>query len=220
MLIAIVVITGAIVLISKKSSTAQNNQNNQTDSSQSQSGPQLSVNENDHIYGEVNSPITIIEYSDFQCPYCVKFHKTMKQVIDQYPGKVRWIYRHFPLDFHKTAKKAAEAAEAAGEQGKFWEYSDKLAVNSQADGTGLNEQDLVKYAQELSLDMTKFNDALKSGKFANKVNSDLESGEKVGVTGTPGTFLIDSKGKTEKLAGALSLEQMKAKINPLLEGLK
>ncbi|MFA6963872.1 MAG: thioredoxin domain-containing protein [Patescibacteria group bacterium] len=220
LLIIVVVIVGAVVLISKNGSSNAKNAENDSLQSVNETGPKLTITDKDQIYGEINSPITLVEYSDFQCPYCVKFHKTMKQVIDLYPGKVRWVYRHFPLDFHKTAQKAAEATEAAGEHSKFWEYSDKLAANSQADGTGLNEQDLIRYAEELSLDMDKFKKALKDGKFADKVKSDLESGEKVGVTGTPGTFIIDSKGKTEKLAGALSLEQMKAKINPLLEDVK
>lgn len=175
------------------------------------------VSADDHILGDKNAPVTLIEYSDYQCPYCVKHYPTMKQLMKEYDGKVRWAFRHYPLPFHQAAKKAAEAAEAAGAQGKFWEYSDKLIANSQPDGTGLGEADLIKYAQDLGLNMDQFKGDLSSGKYAAKVEKDLASGEKVGVTGTPATFLIDKNGKTELISGAAPLSQFKSKIDEALK---
>ncbi|MCL5795678.1 MAG: DsbA family protein [Patescibacteria group bacterium] len=157
------------------------------------------INPADQIKGSKNAPITFIEYSDFQCPYCVRFHPVMENIIDKNPDKARWVYRHFPLNFHKNAKQAAEAAEAAGEQGKFWEFSAKIAKNSQQDDTGLNKADFEKYAQELGLDMTKFNDAINQGKYKAKVEADYSSGMEAGVQGTPTLYIIDKNGKVEKL---------------------
>jgi protein-disulfide isomerase len=176
----------------------------------------VTINDNDHTRGDKNAPITLVEFSDFQCPFCQRFHPTMQKVIEDYQGKVRWIYRHFPLGFHQNAQKSAEASECAGEQGKFWEYADSLFENSQADGTGLNLEDLKKYANELGLDSNKFNDCLSSDKFANKVKDDMAAGQAAGVTGTPGTILIDKNGDSQLISGALPFEQIKAKIDAAL----
>ncbi|MDP3245204.1 MAG: DsbA family protein [bacterium] len=202
--------------------------NNKTDTNQvaqkpnnntppAQQAGKITVNSNDHIRGDKNAPITLVEFSDFQCPYCKRFHPTMQQVMENYQGQVRWIYRHFPLDFHQNAQKSAEAAECAGEQGKFWEYIDKAFENSQADGTGLNAEDLKKYAQELGLNTGKFNDCFANGKFTSKVKADMDSGQTAGVTGTPGTILIDKNGNAELISGALPYEQIKAKIDSVLK---
>jgi len=177
----------------------------------------ITIKDSDHIRGNKNAPITLVEFSDFQCPFCQKFQPTMKKVVEEYQGKVRWIYRHFPLGFHKNAQKSAEASECAGEQGKFWEYADKAFENSQGDGTGLNLKDLKKYAKELGLDTDKFNDCLSSDKFASKVKDDLASGQAAGVAGTPGTILIDKDGNTELISGALPFERIKARIEAALE---
>lgn len=175
------------------------------------------VSDEDNVFGSKDAPVTLIEYSDYQCPYCVKHYPTMKKVIADYQGKVRWVFRHYPLPFHQAAKKASEAAEAAGAQGKFWEYSDKLIENSSADGTGLQEKDLIEYAKDLGLDMQKFQDDLSSGKYADKVEKDLKSGEKAGVKGTPATFLIGKNGETEVISGALPYDQLKTKIDKVLK---
>ena len=176
----------------------------------------ITINNNDHIRGDKNAPVTLVEFSDFQCPYCKRFHPTMQKVMAEYAGQVRWIYRHFPLGFHQNAQKSAEASECAGEQGKFWKFVDKAFENSQPDGTGLNTEDLKKYAQELGLDTSRFNECLSSGKFASKVKADMASGQAVGVTGTPGTVIIDKDGNTQLIKGALPYEQVKSKIDAAL----
>ncbi len=143
----------------------------------------------DHVKGKADAKITIVEWSDFQCPYCGKFYtetlpELQKQFIDT--GKVKLVYKHFPLSFHENAQKAAEASECASEQGKFWEMHDKIFENQQT----LTVVDLKKYAVDLKLDTKKFDECLDTNKYAEKVKADMEIGAKVGVSGTPG-FLIN-----------------------------
>ena len=141
--------------------------------------------------GSADAPVTIVEFSDFQCPYCAKFYfETFGQLHEKYikSGKVKFAYRHFPLSFHENAQKAAEASECAREQNKFWEYADKLFANQKSLGT----ESLKKYAAELGLDAKKFNECLDSGKAAPLVQADLSDGLEMGVSGTP-AFLINEK---------------------------
>lgn len=167
----------------------------------------IKVASSDHIRGDKDAPITIVEYSDFQCPYCSRFHDTMLQVMENYPDDVRWVYKHFPLDsIHPQARKAAEASECAGEQNKFWEYTDKLFENQ----SSLNTDYFGKAAKELNLDTNKFNSCLSSGKYASKVNSDSREGQQAGVTGTPGSFI-----NGQALKGARPYSELAAMIDNL-----
>lgn len=146
------------------------------------------VKENSQVLGSKDAKVVIVEFSDFQCPACRAAHPIVKQVIKEYGDKVLFVYRHFPLvASHQYALKAAEASEAAGEQGKFWEYHDTLFANQE----NLKEDDLKNYAKELGLDMAKFEEALNSGKFKEKVTSDMDDGEGLGVRSTP-TFFINN----------------------------
>lgn len=164
----------------------------------------VKVASTDHIRGNKNAKITIVEFTDIQCPFCSRFHDTMKQVMAKYPNDVRWVLKHFPLEsIHPYAKKAAMATECANEQNKFWEYTDKLYANQDS----LNEQYLSKAAGELKLDIKKFDACLKSDKYANKVSGDLQQGQTYGVRGTPGSFI---NGKT--IPGAVPFEQIEAMI--------
>jgi protein-disulfide isomerase len=135
--------------------------------------------------GPDNAPITIVEFSDFQCPFCSKANASVNEVLKQYEGKVKLVFRHFPLSFHAEAPKAAEASLCAQDQNKFWEYHDKLFANQQA----LKVEDLKKHAADLGLDAARFNDCLDSGKKAEIVQKDMKDGEKVGVSGTPAFFI-------------------------------
>ena len=224
--VAVISIIGFVVLLATgygrdntvgdKADTNQVAQKQNNNIPPAQQAGKITINSNDHIRGDKNALITMVEFSDFQCPYCKKFNPTMQKVMEDYKGQVRWIYRHFPLGFHKNAQKSAEASECAGEQGKFWEFADKAFENSQSDGTGLNTEDLKKYAKELDLNTSKFNDCLSGGKFAGKVKDDMTSGQVAGVTGTPGTILIDKDGNTQLISGALPYSQIKSKIDSVL----
>jgi len=135
--------------------------------------------------GPRSAPVQIVEFSDFQCPFCGRVVPTIKQIEDKYNGKVRIAFRNFPLPFHNNAQAAAEAGEAANAQGKFWEMHDKMFANQQA----LDRASLEKYAGEIGLDVAKFKSDLDSGKFKDAVNKDLEYAKTVNVNGTPAFFV-------------------------------
>ncbi len=154
--------------------------------------------------GPEGAKVTIVEFSDFQCPFCSKAHDTVEEVMNAYPGKVRLVFRHFPLDFHAQAPKAAEAALCANEQSKFWEYHDVLFKNQ----SKLQVDDLKVHAQQLGLDASKFNECLDSGRMAATVKTDTEAGHKVGVSGTPAFFI-----NGQMLSGAQPLDEFKRIID-------
>jgi protein-disulfide isomerase len=135
--------------------------------------------------GPRSAPIQIVEFSDYQCPYCGRVEPTIKQIEDKYGDKVHFTFRNFPLPFHQFAQTAAEAAEAANAQGKFWQMHDKMFSNQQA----LDRASLEKYAGEIGLDVGKFKSDLDSGKYKDAVNKDLEYAKTVNVTGTPAFFV-------------------------------
>ncbi|PTL75894.1 thioredoxin domain-containing protein [Vitiosangium sp. GDMCC 1.1324] len=139
-------------------------------------------------FGPKNAKVTIVEWSDFQCPFCSRVAPTLKQIKETYPNDVRVVFRHQPLSFHANAKAAAEAAEAAHEQGKFWEMHDKLFANQGS----LDRATFEKHAQDLGLNLAKFKAALDSGKFRAKVEADSAAGSAVGANGTP-TFFINGR---------------------------
>ncbi len=141
--------------------------------------------DDDPYKGSKQAPVTIIEFSDFQCPYCKKATETIKEVVDSYKGKVKLVFRDFPLPMHKDAELASIASECADDQDKFWDYHDKLFANQQA----LDVSALKKYAGELKLNMNKFNKCLDSKKYKDEVAKDREDGEKAGVSGTPAFFV-------------------------------
>ena len=166
------------------------------------------VKKSSQVLGSEDAKVTIVEFSDFQCPACGAAHPVVKQVIKEYGDRILFVYRHFPLlATHQYALKAAEAAEAAGEQGKFWEYHDLLFANQD----NLKTEDLKNYAKQIGLDMKKFDEALDSGKHKDKVLSDLDDGEKFGVTSTP-TFFING----QMNRGVLNLDQFKSAIDKAL----
>lgn len=164
--------------------------------------------------------LTIIEYSDLECPFCKRFHPTMKQVIEAYPGQVVWVYRHFPLDsLHSKARAEANASECAYEQGgdaAFWKYMDKIFEISPTNN-GLDLAKLETVAYQFGLDMTKFKTCLQNDTYAQKVNSQYESGVKAGVEGTPASFITTKDGRYAQIMGAESFESIKEKIDALLK---
>ncbi len=177
------------------------------------------VTDADHIRGDKNAPLAFIEYSDIECPFCKRFHPTMLQMMDEYDGKVKWVYRHFPLSFHANAVKEAEATECANELGgndAFWNYLDALFERTRSNGTGFALDDLVPLAKELGLDESKFKECLDSGKYEDHVQADMAGGSSAGVSGTPGSFLVDADGNARLISGALPFSSIKSLIDAAL----
>jgi len=177
--------------------------------------------ERDHIYGNLDAPVSIIEYSDFECPYCKRFHATPKQLVEQYAGKVNWVYRHFPLGFHNPgAQKQAEASECAAELGgneAFWKYADALYERTESGGKGFPLAKLVPLAEELGLDGATFKTCLDSGKFAARVKEDFAEGGQAGITGTPGNILLHNEtGEARLKSGAQPARAFEADIDRML----
>jgi predicted DsbA family dithiol-disulfide isomerase len=136
--------------------------------------------------GQANAPVTIVEFSDFECPYCGGLYPTLKQVEKNYPQQVRIVYRQFPLNnLHPHAQKAAEASLCANEQQKFWEFHDSMFSNQRE----LSIPDLKQRAVDLKLDTAAFNQCLESGKHAAAILADIEEGSRNGVSGTPALFI-------------------------------
>jgi protein-disulfide isomerase len=143
------------------------------------------------LKGDKNAPVTIIEFSDFECPFCGRFHEqTMPQIVSDYidKGKVQFAYKHFPLSFHKNSRNASLAAECAKEQGGdkvFFKYHDILYTNQ----TALTVDNLKKWAADMGLDTTKFNSCLDTQKYAKQIDADFSEGQSYGVSGTPAFFI-------------------------------
>jgi protein-disulfide isomerase len=183
------------------------------------SGELPKITDADHIRGDKNAPLAFIEYSDIECPFCKRFHPTMLQMMDEYKGKVKWVYRHFPLSFHANASKEAEATECANELGgndAFWKYLDALFERTTSNGTGFALDDLVPLAKELGLDEAKFKECLDSGKYTEHVQSDMAEGSSAGVSGTPGSFLVDADGNAQLVSGALPFSSIKSLLDAAL----
>ncbi len=180
----------------------------------------------DHIRGDLNASVMVIEFSDFECPFCKSFHATMKQVMGNYEkdGKVAWVYRHFPLDqIHSKARKEAQAAECAAEQGgnkAFWAYADRLFEIAPSNNR-LDLAQLPIVAKDTGLDQAKFETCLsgdqKGGKFAAHIEANLQDATLSGGTGTPYSLVINSKGRIFPVNGAMPYEAVTAIIDAALK---
>ena len=154
--------------------------------------------------GPAGAPVQIIEFSDFECPFCFRVNPTVAQVLSTYGDRVRLVYRHLPLPNHPNARPAAEASGCANEQGRFWEYHDRLFANQ----SRLAAADLKQHAADLGLDTAKFNTCVDSRRFQKDVDADLDAAQLLGVSGTP-HFFINGRA----LSGAQPLESFKAIID-------
>ena len=151
-------------------------------------GDQTGLIDDDAVKGDPDAPVTIVEFSDYECPFCGRFYsQTLPAIIENYidTGKVKLVYRDFPLNFHAQAQKAAEAAECAGEQGKYYEMHDQLFEDGVQGGVNAFK----KYAQDIGLNTAEFNECLDSGAMAGEVAKDLADGSQAGVSGTPAFFI-------------------------------
>jgi DNA integrity scanning protein DisA with diadenylate cyclase activity/protein-disulfide isomerase len=165
---------------------------------------EIPVGDRDHAWGPSPAPVTLVEYGDFECPYCGRMHPVVKELRERLGDRLRFVFRHFPLDsVHPHARRAAEAAEAAAAQGRFWEMHDRLYENQD----DLDDEALKRYATELGLDLTRFEDDLAARRHAPRVRQDRLGGEQAGVEGTP-TFFVNGV----RHEGALDLETLLAAV--------
>jgi protein-disulfide isomerase len=158
--------------------------------------------------------ITVVEYSDTECPFCKRFHPTMQKVVEEYDGKVAWGYKHFPLlSLHPKAQRESEATECAAEQKKFWEYTDLLFEKTPANNK-LEDDQLFAFADEVGLDRKQFDDCLESGKYTEKVKADTAEAQQMGGTGTPYSVIVDENGKVlDAISGALPYESLQTALD-------
>lgn len=194
-LLAGFIIAGAIYFSNKDSASPTAINKPSAPAKTNTSGAPKAITENDHILGNPNAQVKIVEYSDTECPFCKRFHVTMHNIIDSYgkDGKVAWVYRHFPLDaLHKKARKEAEATECAAELGgntSFWAMLDTIYTKSPGND-GLDASLLPIFAKEIGLDVAKFNTCLSSGKMAATVEAQYQDGIKAGARGTPYNVIV------------------------------
>jgi protein-disulfide isomerase len=158
----------------------------------------------DHVLGPTDAPVTVLEYGDYECPYCRGAARDVHRMLDLYPGSIRFVFRNFPItQLHPHAEQAAEAAEAAGAQGRFWEMYELLLRPS----SGLDLDSLLAYARDLGLDVDRFGKEVTGGGYAAKIEHDVREGLKNGVNATP-KFYVDG----ERIDGKLPLEGLENAI--------
>jgi len=174
------------------------------------------ITDSDHIRGNKNAKVTLLEYSDFECPFCKSFHPTVQTIMKTYGDKIRLAYRHFPLTFHANAQKEAEASECIAELGgndSFWKYVDTIFERTTSNGTGFALDKLGPLASELGVNQTQFQNCLDSGKYEKLVKGQIADGTAAGVGGTPSTFVINDKGNSQLIVGAQPIETFKTAID-------
>jgi protein-disulfide isomerase len=212
-----VMISGAIYMGGKGSVA---NVNTAANRPQQPAGEVAPVDTEDHIVGDINAPIVIVEYSDTECPFCKVFHNTMKEVVRSYDGKVAWVYRHFPIEqLHDRAPYEAEATECAAELGGnagFWNYINQVFDQTHSNDS-LDPAELPKIATKVGLDTTAFTNCLESHKYKEFIDQSIEEAIKAGAKGTPYSVIITRSGKQVTINGAESLTTVKAKIDALLK---
>jgi protein-disulfide isomerase len=175
----------------------------------------------DHIRGNKDAKISLVQYSDFECPYCKKFYPIGLQLLAAYGDKINWVYRQYPLSFHDPmATKEAEASECIAELGgndAFWKFVDLAYTKTQSGGNGLSENDLVDFAGQIGVDKAAFQSCLSSGKYDAKVKQDIAEADKAGISGTPGNVFVNhTTGEIKVLNGAQPLVKFKALVDAML----
>lgn len=181
------------------------------------------VTAEDHIRGNLNADVVIVEYSDTECPFCKKFHETMKQIMEEYgtDGKVAWVYRHFPLDaLHAKARNEAVALECANELGgneAFWKYADRLFEITPSND-GLDPAELPKIATYIGLNATTFSACASRGRYDAHIQANADNAVATGGNGTPWSVVVAKNGKKYPLSGALPYESVKQILEAALTG--
>lgn len=178
------------------------------------------VSNDERIRGNKNAKVTLVEYSDFECPFCKSFHPITQELLKTYGDKIRLVFRDYPLPFHANAQKEAEAGRCIAELGgsdAFWKYADKIFERTTSNGTGFALTDLGPLAAEVGVNQQSFQQCLDSGKYTKIVKDEVVEGNAAGVNGTPTSFIIDSKGKTQILVGAQPVDAFKTVIDQILK---
>ena len=198
---------------------------NPTDTTAGATGPteeQLSqvpaVTDQDHVRGNANAKIKLIEYSDYECPFCANFHPTMEQVMENYGDKVAWVFRHYPLPFHPQAQPAAETGECVnkvGGQDAFWAYTDSLFELNGGSGT-ITQANIDQAVSDAGVSADAVKSCADAGEFTQMVTDQMNAGATAGVNGTPGTIIVTDDGQYELINGALPYEQVSQMIEKYL----
>lgn len=176
----------------------------------------------DHIRGNPDAPVTLIEYSDFECPFCKSFHSTVKKVVDESNGRVRWVYRHFPLDqIHPVkARKEAAASECATELGgneAFWKFADRFFQVTPSNNKTDIDTVLPRIARDIGLDENRFAACLASGRHDRRVEEDVQNAVATGGRGTPWSLVVSKSGKIYPLSGAQPYAAVKQLVDLALQ---
>ncbi len=178
---------------------------------------------NDHFRGNEKAKVVFIEYSDYECPYCNKFHPTMIELMKKYPNDIAWVYRHFPLSFHPNAQPLAEASECVAKYASneaFWKFSDSV-YEKMADGSiygtdleskKVSEETILTLAVAAGANRNQVKTCLDNDEMAKAVKDDMTGGSNAGITGTPGTIIISQKGGFELIPGALDLASVETML--------
>ncbi len=177
------------------------------------------VSNDDYLRGDADADIILVEYSDYECPFCQRFHPTMLEVMENYGDQVAWVYRHFPLSFHPNAQRAAEAAECVGKvagSDAFWTYSDAVFEKNGELGGSLTPAAIDEAIAEATANTQAVTECLNSGEMTAKVNAQMNAAQEAGVSGTPGTFVVTRDGAQELIGGALPYAQIEAIIDQYL----
>lgn len=217
-IVGIFIIIGALIINSNSTS------NNSGSPALAQAGneepievtPPPEVNGDDHVYGSRDADVFLVEYSDFECPFCQAFHSTAKELVDESDGKVAWVYRHYPLSFHPQAEPAALASECVADIGgndAFWDFSDLLFENQ----TTLSDDTYAELASSLGVSSNSFENCYTNQNFIEKVQNDFKEGTAAGVQGTPHTFVINKDGDTFVINGAQPIEEARRVIEQALD---
>ncbi len=210
--IAVVALVGFGITAGKWNNSDTNNSNDpeKIAGEQNSEAPVIDfkISENDYVLGSKDAPVKIFEFSDFQCPYCARHHETMHKIVQDYDGKVAWVFKQFPIASHPLALPGALASECAGEQNKFWEMSDVIFENQQS----LTAESFDKFAKDLDLDTDAFSACMDEERYKDKIVSDYNSGVEAGVRGTPSNFI-----NNQMIPGAVPYESLKEVIDDLLK---
>jgi protein-disulfide isomerase len=174
------------------------------------------ISDADPQRGPASAKVTLVEYSDFECPFCKRFHPTLQEVKQKYGDNVRWVYRHLPLSFHEYAQNQAEVAacvmQVSGSDA-FWKFSDALIERTEGGGTGFAPEKLLPLAAEAGADQAAVGQCVTDGKGKEKVAADSQGAAKLGLSGTPSTLILRSDGSVGTIIGAQPQEQ----VNKLIE---